>query len=186
MVGYSGKVPAAPTRTCTACALEKPLSEMERFRKGSTWHYRTRCKACTVQRTRRWVDNNPEKARVRYERAQTNKKQGRVDPSTLPKYILYDSRKSDKKERRENDLDQEFIRKAIKDGCSYCGETDLRMTLDRVDNSLGHLRSNVVAACIRCNYTRKDMPYEAWLLLTPGIRRARETGLFGGWTGLAR
>jgi hypothetical protein len=57
------------------------------------------------------------------------------------------------------------------------------MTLDRVDNSIGHIKSNVVPACTRCNYTRRDMPYEAWLLIAKSMRKAREAGMFDNWTG---
>lgn len=99
------------------------------------------------------------------------------------RFILQDSRKSDRLKGRENDLDVEFIKDMISRPCSYCGETKIRITLDRKDNSIGHLKSNVVPACIRCNYTKRDMPYEAWLLLTDGMRKARETGVFDNWTG---
>ena len=97
--------------------------------------------------------------------------------------ILSDSRKSDKKKNRQNDLDLEFIKVQIRNPCSYCGETKLRMTLDRVNNSIGHIKSNVVAACVRCNYTRRDMPHKAWLFLVDGMRKAREVGAFDNWTG---
>jgi hypothetical protein len=60
------------------------------------------------------------------------------------------------------------------------------MTLDRIDNDKGHTEDNVVPACIRCNYTRRSMPYEAWLVVAKGMREARERGLFGEWTGRAR
>lgn len=55
------------------------------------------------------------------------------------------------------------------------------MTLDRKDNTIGHVQSNVVPACYRCNLTRGDMPYEAWVYLIDGMRLAREAGAFGNW-----
>lgn len=103
------------------------------------------------------------------------------------RWILEDSRRDDRRRRGvENDLDIQFIRDAIKKGCSYCGERQLRMTLDRIDNGLPHTKANVVPACIRCNYTRKNMPYAAWLVIAPKMREARELGLFGTWTGRGR
>jgi hypothetical protein len=60
------------------------------------------------------------------------------------------------------------------------------MTLDRIDNQLGHIKSNVVAACIRCNYTRGAMPYEAWLFLAPGMQAAQQAKAFGNWDGRCR
>ena len=104
----------------------------------------------------------------------------------MAQIILRDSKGSDKKYNRENDLTKEFIEETVKDGCSYCGEKLLRMTLDRIDNTLGHLMSNVVPACIRCNYTRGSMPYQAWLCLADGMKRAKENDLFGDWTGRCR
>ena len=95
--------------------------------------------------------------------------------------ILTDARNSDKKHGRDNDLDKEWIREVVSAGCFYCGETSLRMTLDRIDNSVGHIKSNLHPACLRCNYLRRDMPFEAWMMLAPAIKTAREAGLFHGW-----
>jgi len=100
--------------------------------------------------------------------------------------IWKDTRAADLKRNRQNDLTKDFIAEQIAKGCSYCGEKDLRMTLDRIDNTLGHLQTNVVPACIRCNYVRKNMPYKAWLVVAQAMKQAREHGLFGNWTGRAR
>jgi hypothetical protein len=56
------------------------------------------------------------------------------------------------------------------------------MTLDRIDNSIGHLMSNVNPCCYRCNYIRANMPYAAWLSIVPAIRATFELGLFAAWT----
>lgn len=55
------------------------------------------------------------------------------------------------------------------------------MTLDRIDNTRAHLKDNVVPSCIRCNYIRGSMPYEAWMNIVPSIRQTKELGLFGTW-----
>lgn len=57
------------------------------------------------------------------------------------------------------------------------------MTLDRIDNSLGHLQSNVLPSCERCNMVRRDMPFPAWLVVSKGMKEAYESGLFEGWVG---
>ena len=98
--------------------------------------------------------------------------------------ILEDARKADRKRNLVSDLDYEFIVTLISKPCSYCGDTDLRRTLDRLDNSLGHTKVNVVVACERCNYIRRHMPIDAWLALTGAVRAARRKGLFGSWTGV--
>ena len=106
----------------------------------------------------------------------------RVTPKFRSMFILKDSKQSDRRAGRSNDLTREFVEGLIFNGCQYCGETELKMTLDRKDNSIGHLKTNVVPCCIRCNYVRRDMPYEAWLVLVPSLRIAREHGLFGTWS----
>jgi hypothetical protein len=103
--------------------------------------------------------------------------------SNVARAILADTRRADNRRGRANDLDLAFIDENIKLPCSYCGDAEIRRSLDRIDNSLGHLRENVVVACERCNYLRRDMPYPAWLVVAKAMRQARLKGLFGGWTG---
>lgn len=108
----------------------------------------------------------------------------RFEGTHLSKYILKDSRKSDKKKGLENNLTKEFIELSFKEAtysCLYCEEKELKLTLDRIDNSKGHLQNNVNVCCIRCNFFRRDMPYDAWQLILPGLRDAREQGLLGDW-----
>jgi hypothetical protein len=97
--------------------------------------------------------------------------------------IFEDARKADRKAMRANDLDLEFVRGLIVEPCRYCGDDELRKTIDRVDNELGHLRRNVVPACERCNYVRRNMPHAAWLVVAEAMREARIKRLFGSWTG---
>jgi hypothetical protein len=92
-------------------------------------------------------------------------------------------RTSDRERHLACDLTKSETIELLSRQCSYCGETKLTMSLDRIDNALGHTRANVIPACVRCNFVRKDMPYEAWLTLAPAMRAAREAGLFGDWTG---
>lgn len=106
----------------------------------------------------------------------------RRDSENTAYFILDDSRRSDKRKGRLNDLDVDFIADRITEGCSYCGEINLRMTLDRIDNDLGHVKVNVVPACVRCNYFRRDMPYDLWLRFVPVLREAREDGSIEAWT----
>ena len=55
------------------------------------------------------------------------------------------------------------------------------MTLDRNDNALGHLQSNVNPCCVKCNYIRRDLPYEVWELIVPALRIASERGMLDSW-----
>lgn len=96
--------------------------------------------------------------------------------------VFWDAVKSDRRFSRENDLDLEYVRQETAKACTYCGGTELRMTLDRIDNSKGHTKSNVIPSCERCNFVRRDMPYEAWLIVAQAMREATSKNLFGGWT----
>jgi hypothetical protein len=97
--------------------------------------------------------------------------------------ILSDARRADRKRKHENDLTLAFVTEFIARPCDYCGDEELRKTLDRIDNERGHIRTNIVVACERCNYVRRNMPHVAWMVITPAMRDARVRGLFGDWTG---
>jgi hypothetical protein len=99
-------------------------------------------------------------------------------------YSFQDGKYSDKKRGYANDLDLAFVTALFQLGaCSYCEETELRLTLDRIDNTKGHTKVNVVLACVRCNYLRRDMPHPAWVTIVPTLKAVRQQGLFGEWVG---
>jgi hypothetical protein len=98
------------------------------------------------------------------------------------KNFLKESKKRDEVRGLENDLTLSFVEEGMNSPCSCCEATDMRMTLDRVDNSLGHLQSNVVPSCRRCNYLRRDMPYSAWIKFFPVLKEIHKENLFGDWT----
>lgn len=105
----------------------------------------------------------------------------RQDPRKRARFILEDTRRDDKRNGLKNNLTKAYIDRQIAKGCTYCGSVVLKMTLDRKDNRKGHIKGNVVPACIRCNFIRRDMPYKAWLKVVPSIREAHRAGLFGDW-----
>lgn len=177
-------------RVCRACLLSKPLSE---FGTNSNGYPRCYCKRCqwkkqTAYKKTRW--STPEGAIIKAAREQRfaerrSQRRLRADPADVATFVTRDCKKADKRRGLENDLDRDFVLGLVSAPCVYCGEDKLRMTLDRVDNALGHTKANVVGACMRCNFTRGAMPYEAWLCVVPGMRQAREAGLFGTWAGRA-
>jgi hypothetical protein len=109
-----------------------------------------------------------------------NKLKNNID---LDFFLYKTSRKNDKIKGRDNNLTREFIKAMISKPCKYCSKSYARMGLDRINNKIGHLQTNVVTCCIRCNYIRRDMPYEAWAALVPAVKEITEQGLFGDWTG---
>ena len=152
-------------RICKVCSRPLPLSKFEATPKG----YRRRtCASCRERSKRDPTRRNAWQRRHRLE-----------NPAL---YIVRDTRASDTKRGfGGNDLETGVVEELIAEGCSYCGASDLRMTLDRIDNDKSHQQANVVPCCIRCNLLRGSMPYVAWQLLVPSVRRAYELGLFGEW-----
>lgn len=152
-------------RACKSCLASKPLNEFHKTTTG----YRGSCRVCYNQTVGA--------------KANLKMKSRRKDPNRIAFFIVKDSKFSDKKDGFESNLDEDFVRNLIKDGCFYCGESEIRLSVDRIDNTKGHTKNNVVSSCVRCNFIRNDMPYEAWLILVPTIKKVRESGLFVNWTG---
>lgn len=47
--------------------------------------------------------------------------------------------------------------------CAYCGTPILTIGLDRIDNSVGYIFSNLRACCLRCNQMKRDDTVELFL-----------------------
>lgn|GEM_PF-1385135 len=180
-------VMASDHKRCNRCGTTKPTSAFSYKTVYGGRYLRTACRICENKKRSERRKRSPSAAdKVREQRQLDRRSRMRAAGIDLPRWILTDSRASDRKKGLSNDLTKSFIAERIAQGCCYCGDKTIRMTLDRIDNNQGHTRNNVVPACIRCNYIRRDMPFEAWLLVTGAIREARKRGLFGEWTGRAR
>jgi hypothetical protein len=73
---------------------------------------------------------------------------------------------------------QEFER-LISDRCHYCGEYgdsehDGFVTLDRVDNRIGYLISNVVPACVECNFAKRVMLAHKFIAMAERITKYQQ------------
>lgn len=169
---------------CNGCGRGEPEIRF-RLRTVSGKKYRQHlCTGCSNTYQKRY--RNVEVERRANRKMNAKRKMLRAARTCSEVFIFEDCKKVDKRKGISFDLTIEFIRNLIDPGCSYCGETQIRMGLDRIDNALGHIKANVVAACMRCNYLRRDMPHEAWMMLVPAIRSAREVGAFGEWDGFGR
>lgn len=171
---------------CCRCGEAKPREGYGTRTTPTGRSYRlTRCGTCEYKRKLEKEARNPESAAIRNKRHQETQRAQhaarRLDPSWTARIIVKDARQSDRRKGRENNLTAEFVEKLIADGCHYCGDDQIRMTTDRIDNLIGHVETNVLPACIRCNMIRGSMPFEAWMVIAPSIREARISGLFGDW-----
>lgn len=175
------------TKLCPKCGewLDKSLFYCYTWEGSDRVEYSLYCIVCSEGISTEDCDWFTPEGRAKQWKASNSRR--RIKENT-PHYILKDSKYHDKIKGRENDLDEAFIAEMIADGCSYCGATsdEVRIGLDRIDNNLGHLKSNVVATCTRCNNTRRHMPIEAWLIVARGMCEAREKGKFGNWDGCTK
>lgn len=153
-------------------------------------HIRMSCKnklCCNPHHMSQYkINKNKQRSSEALARRHTKKIKKRKEKRAEGKYRTRDIRRSyiknDKDNKRDNDITTEFINSIINNGCTYCGEHNIMiLTLDRVDNTLGHLQSNVNLCCTRCNTIKNNMPHEAWEFIMPTIKQAREKGLFGTW-----
>jgi hypothetical protein len=97
------------------------------------------------------------------------------------KAIYTYSKMADRFRKRENNLTIPFIEEMISHPCEYCGDDKSKLTLDRIDNDIGHIIGNVKTSCITCNWIKRDIPYDAWIIISKAINEARLLGLFGSW-----
>jgi len=168
-------------KKCILCDDTNPIFDIHHYNKEGIPIYRNQCRKCRTKITGTSFIKRRQNNQITKDKDNLRKRKERQDPNKRARFILEDSRKGDKKKNRQNDLDLDFIKKVIEKGCSYCGENEIKICLDRIDNSKGHLKDNVIAACVRCNNIKNSMPYEAWLHIVPSIKSAYENGLFDNW-----
>lgn len=175
------------TKQCTRCGEVKDTTEFSLRRNGDKTYVGPTCRPCDCIRMQEYRKDGtykerrcPEKQREHNVRSAAKNKQKRRDGEDRARFIIEDARNGDRKFGRDCDLDRDFVESEITKGCSYCGSL-ARMTMDRIDNDLGHLKTNVAPACYRCNMIRRDMPHGAWMAIVPAIKAASDSGLFGDW-----
>jgi hypothetical protein len=173
-------------KTCIDCRVEKSLSEFSFRRDYGRVHPCKRCALCEFERVKTYYETNPDKRIDRYQKNNARLASERKNPANRAKFIVMDSRRSDVFYERTCDVDVKWVETLISDGRFYCGDRTIMMTLDRIDNSLGHTKGNVNPSCYRCNWLRRNMPYEAWMHLVPSVREAVALGLFGNWSNTIR
>jgi hypothetical protein len=141
-------------RTCSKCGETKPDTR-EHFRASTKKASHPWCKPCD--------------SKYHYARRQLLPR-----PAASAKFVNYKT--SDKRKGLSNDLTLEFVLSKSFEPCAYCGTTEGFRGLDRLDNSLGHLQSNVVPCCALCNYTRNDhfTIEEMQTVLGPAIAQIRK------------
>lgn len=83
----------------------------------------------------------------------------------------------DKQKGLKNDLELNWVREFVKQPCIYCGDTE-DIGLDRIDNTKGHTKDNVVPCCYACNTTRgNNFSFEEMKILGKTIKEIKKCRL---------
>ena len=79
----------------------------------------------------------------------------------------------DKKHGFKNDIDSKWLEEFCKQPCCYCGDTN-NIGLDRIDNTKGHTKDNVVPCCYECNCARmNNFSVEEMKIIGKAIREVK-------------
>lgn len=133
------------TKVCTKCKETKSINDFHSPK--SSW-----CKKCFNEHISEW-DKTQEGRYSRYKRqVRARNKRGAIGHNALVA----------KKKTRVLSFDLTFDEFVTywKQPCFYCGGDVETIGLDRVDNSLGYTKGNVVSCCHVCNWMKRDMSRE--------------------------
>lgn len=137
---------------CINCKLELSDQNWHRAR-AKKRHYI--CNICAKQYLAQYYNKNFKVIRARS--IETYKSTSfAVGSNNWAQRRLAGYRSRDRKKNRLSICDfsvVEFLN-LIKNPCIYCNESVKLRTIDRIDNSKGHSKDNVVVACIDCNSFR--------------------------------
>ena len=99
------------------------------------------------------------------------RKADRTNPEDWYIFLHRSMKSADKRRKHFFNLTEDEVKELVTDKkCVYCDKKYSRMSLDRIDNSLGHEKKNVVVCCGFCNLTRQDMPIGTWLAMVPALK----------------
>lgn len=144
-------------KVCPSCKKGLPLGDFigDKSKPDGVGSY---CKFCSKPKKKQYARERRDRHKEEFGVTETQKlyAENRFQ-YMMRSYINYDKKKGRYTQRSDYFDDLELLRFLRKGGCSYCGhgfENDLG--LDRIDNSKGHQRENVLRCCGDCNRVRGD------------------------------
>lgn len=139
-------------KVCKICGDEKSCDDFHKMKKGLNG-VRTTCKLCrkiekeeyqsrdyVIEKNKKYYQDNKETIRER-----TNKHRHTLNGQ----YHQY--KKSAKKRGIEFNLLELDCLPYFNGLCYYCNDKFTGVGIDRVDNSIGYIKTNLVPCCYRCN-----------------------------------
>lgn len=140
-------------KVCKECLTVKSLDAFHKYKYNGQIKYKNQCKSC-----------KKEKTTCSHGRQRSQCKKCSDPVKVTINYMISNNKHSDKKHNRyneENFIDKPFLIQLInqKKRCNWCKckltytkkhALDLG-TIERLDNSIGHIKSNCTLACYSCN-----------------------------------
>ena len=153
-------------KICSYCKIEKDIKEFGKHR-GMKDGLRIYCKNCVNLISRLHTNNNLEHVRIiklnSYHRNKTNEdfithnKEYRKTAKAI--FSIYKHAAKVRELVFELTF-EDFIAWHGKTNCIYCGLFITTIGIDRIDNNLGYIRSNIVPCCSICNRLKMDLSVE--------------------------
>lgn len=164
------------TKTCKTCKQEKNIEDFTKYygKKKRTVRYRPHCKKC------KYINYKENLSAKRREKIRKYQREYHLKNPENAKIKSYQH--IDRKNKRKSIKLREAKDLILNGDCFYCGETEKAcLGLDRIDNRLGHEKTNVKVCCEKCNNLLSDIPYEAKLELKKGLTSIRKKGFLKEW-----
>lgn len=190
------------SKKCISCDEDKQLDQFERdnhkvrLKSGEIKIYqriRTKCKICrNLQNKNRKNKNKPLHRKKANEYYRLNKSKFRErayrKKNIIPLLIKTCSR-HDKEKNRECNIDVNYISTLLteqQNKCHYCNHEVMlekgdrkmsQISIDRIDNSKGHIKGNCIITCLFCNMARNDVPIDLYKLFISTLKGKTQVNL---------
>ena len=131
----------------------------------------TEAKRAQSIRRKRWIENNKEREKERLRKLRNTpeyRAKGRIYErkwNQTPKGRFRAYKDASRAKGLSLDITLEQFMEFWQKPCSYCGGEIKTIGLDRVDNSLGYTKENIISCCIICNNMKKNLPSEVFIVL---------------------
>jgi len=167
---------------CGECGKGEPEVQFYRRKSGGKYYRHFLCTGCKREYNKKYPQKITEEVK---ERQKALRKHNRSKKDNAARYMTQNAKFSDRRKGIKSNLTKEYVQILLDEakGCVYCGDSESKLSLDRIDCSEGHIVGNVAICCVRCNNFRGDMPYAAWIVIAPVMKKLRESGMLDGWKG---
>ncbi len=162
-------------RKCYKCNEIKPLTTEYFYKeKSRTYGFAFLCKVCDKAKGRKWHPYRSFSPEQKERKRETGRKYSQTQKGKVVR-VMGSCKSYDRKKGYECDLDFDFVAELINKPCIYCNDTEEVIGCDRIDNSKGHLKSNVVPCCVTCNITRfHNFTFEEMLQLGKCVAKIKK------------